>query len=51
MMQVVLDFLTTWLFNAMEVAFAVWVILRMFEKIEDIALKYQEYERKRRAEG
>jgi hypothetical protein len=51
MMQLALDFFTTWLFNAMEICFAMWVILRMFEKICDIALKIQEYEKKRRAEG
>ena len=48
-MQVVFDFLVAWLLNAMEVGAAVWVILRVFEKIEDIALKYQRYEKNRKA--
>ncbi len=48
MMQIVFDFMLQWLFNAMEIGAAVWVILRVIEKIADIALKFQEYERKRR---
>lgn len=44
------EFLTLWSFNAIIFATAVWVILRATEKIVDIALKIQEYEKKRRAE-
>jgi len=50
MMQIVLDFLTTWLFNGMQVAAAIWVILRMVEKFWDIALKVQGYQIRRRTD-
>jgi len=49
-MQTALDFFVTWLFNAMEIGAAIWVILRVIEKICDIALKFQGYEIRRRTD-
>lgn len=47
-MQFVLDFVTAWLLNAMMISAAIWVVLRAFEKLCDIALKVQQYEKNRK---